>query len=150
MLNANSTSARTVRAVRGATKNIRSLAVVDSGEDDFSRRDFNQSLFSRVFGAPSACRDNALVEVKFTSPPAQLRVGDLLRVDFEQRKLTHEGLYIICIGDEWIGVRQLDVTGDGWRMYDDGPGKEPRLLTDEEVAGFQVVGIVKDVYKKAI
>lgn len=146
MLNANSTSGQSVRAMRAA-KNTSNLTIVDSGEDDFSHHAFNQSLFSRLFGAPSASRHNALVEVNFTSPPAQLSVGDLLHVDFEQRKLTHEGLYIICIGNDWIGVRQLDVTGDGWRMYDNGPGKAPRLLTDADLASFQVVGLVKDVYK---
>lgn len=87
----------------------------------------------------------------FNYPPA-VAGDDLLLVDFDQRTIAHDGLFLLQRHDRsgavaWIGCRRFEVSiTDGLLVDFDGRGEmKPYKATD----GAAIVGRVMKVYRSA-
>ncbi len=103
---------------------------------------FNLSLGAALFSDPQRERNNAIVVANTSDITANIKPGDLLRVDFTSTDLT-EGLYIITLDDGWIGYGFFQRMPD-LRMRDE-TGSHPISL--KTLSSIKVVGKVKDIYR---
>ncbi len=103
---------------------------------------FNLKLGRILFSDPQRERSNSIVVANSSDITANIKPGDLLKVDFTETDLS-EGLYIITLDDGWIGYRFFQRMPD-LRMLDEA-GNHPISL--KTLSGIKVVGKVKDIYR---
>lgn len=63
------------------------------------------------------CEGLQLVQVESSTLPGEIEAGDLLRINFDQRDLERDGLYVLQLG-RWTGVRRLSRTLQGPKVLD--------------------------------
>ncbi|MFM2448831.1 MAG: hypothetical protein RIS44_1281 [Pseudomonadota bacterium] len=82
-------------------------------------------------------------------PPA-VKASDLLHVDFDQKAIDADGLYLVEVdgraGVEWRGCRRFARTGTGVQMDVRGTGDWQHVDSMRDF-NFRVVGLVVQVYR---
>jgi len=83
--------------------------------------------------------------------PPQVDAGDLLEVDFDQRSLSSDGLYLVELietsgGEKWRGCRRFQRKPGEW-WIDQSGDKEWSKISSVDAIGLRVVGYVREVYK---
>ena len=77
--------------------------------------------------------------------------GDVLRVDFDRKHVTTDGLYLLesvgTEGVEWMGCRRFTRGLDGGLSVDETGRGDWREVEAGDVAGFRVAGRVAQVYR---
>lgn len=110
--------------------------------NETSSSSFNLKLGKLLFSDPQRERDNSIVVANTSDISANIKPGDLLRIDFTATDLT-EGLYIITLDDGWIGYRFFQRMPE-LRMLDE-TGCHPISL--KMLESIKVVGKVQDIYR---
>lgn len=103
---------------------------------------FNLSLGRALFSDPSRSKDNAVLQANASDIVANIKAGDLVRIDFTETHIR-DGLYIITLDDNWIGYRRFQRMPD--LRISDGDSMIP--VTPEILRSIKVVGEVKEIYR---
>lgn len=93
------------------------------------------------------------IDVHATMPEFDISSGDIMRVDFDCRRVTVDGLYLVQEG-EWTGVRRfqrvpvpVSPTGIKIKLYDDTKWSD---VTPEMLDTLQIIGRVLRVFRAEI
>jgi hypothetical protein len=78
-------------------------------------------------------------------PPA-IGVSDLLLVDFSQRRIDRDGLYLVETSDGWRGCRRFHIRFGATRIDRSGNGEWSDFY--QAVSEFNVVGHVEKVFRE--
>jgi len=78
-----------------------------------------------------------------------IKVGDVLRVDFDRQRVTMDGLHLVeCVGADgvdWMGCRRFSRGIDGSLSVDDSGHGDWRQVDDQ--SRIRIVGRVEQVYR---
>lgn len=103
---------------------------------------FDLSLGRALFCDPSRRKDNAVLQENASDIVANIKAGDLVRIDFTETHIR-DGLYVITLDDNWIGYRRFQRMPD--LRISDGDSMIP--VTPEILRSIKVVGEVKEIYR---
>lgn len=104
------------------------------------------------FRFPPAAEQECLLEAASLTFAPWVEAGDYIYVDFTLQRLTVDGLYLVAIDGKELAIRGFHRTRSGWYVHDSSAGAPQlvRMLDDRLPAGFEILGLVANVFKNAM
>lgn len=111
---------------------------------------FDRYAGMSLFRSPAARENECVLEATHTLFSPLVEEGDLLSVDLTARRLTSDGLYLVAVGGNYLAICGFHKGPHGWLVLESGNGtpRKVRMREDRLPEGFEIVGRVRDVYKR--
>lgn len=124
-----------MRAMGGAQQTRKSIAIYAG---------------SQAFRTPLVSEKSCMLELVHASFSPWANTGDYIQVDFTAQRLTSDGLYLVAVDGKYLAIRGFHKGPAGWYVHENGSDVPQRVQMEEDrlPAGFEIVGIISDVFKK--